>query len=695
MKTKTRKISLPQMHRSAHIDPVSIDREKRTVDVIWTTGQQVLRRGFFEDFVEELSLEKDHVRMERLQSGRAPVLDNHGLSDKRGVLSTIGVVESAELIPGKEGRAKLRFSKRADVDPIFQDIEDKIIRNISVGYITYRAEVVGETKEGLRIIRAIDWEPGEISPVPAGADSDSFIRSKGEVMTECVLIENVVENTNENRQVEAVKKEPENKSVEIELEVRQTQPNSEVEMTPEELEALKKEAREQGIADENTRQLDIRALVKKVRLEDSLAETYITENKSVDEVRTLVIDAIAEKDAAPENDTRGTVAEVGTDLSRQGRIEGMESALLHRFRPKDQETRSNGQKITLKGYELVDAGREYAYRSLVDMARICLEANGIRTGMMANHQIVDIAMNNRASGSAHSTSDFPEILANVANKTLRNGYLAAPQTFKPFTSEVFVSDFKEISRTNLGDAPKLERLQEGSEVKRGTLSEAAEKYRVEEYARVIALTRKTIVNDDLGAFTRLPERMGRRAADLESDTVWDLIKANDALADGFALFSANHNNLSVAPAAPSEAGFSESRASMRRQTGLDGAEISLTPVWVFVPPEHETTTEKLLATTRPTQPSETNPFGPNGRTTLIMDVEPRLETGAGGSINPWYMTADKGQIDMIELARLEGTEGPQIQTRDGFDVNGVEIKIMHDIGAKAIDHRGMFKNSGA
>ena len=328
------------------------------------------------------------------------------------------------------------------------------------------------------------------------------------------------------------------------------------------------------------------------------------------------------------------------------------------------------------------------------MARACLEGANIRTGMLPKHSIADMVLNNGVRGQL-STSDFPEILANVANNTLRGGYLAAPQTWRAFTNEVFVSDFKQISRTNLGDAPKLLKLGEGSEVKRGALSEAAEKYQVEEFARVVALSRKTIINDDLGAFTQIPERLGRRAADLESDTVWDIVKANAALADTFALFSAQHSNLSTSPAPPSEAGLGEGRKSMRRQLGLDGAEISIIPVWLYVPPEHETTAEKLIATTRPNNASDVNPFGPQGRTTLLLDVEPRLETGNDGSTDPWYLFADKGQVDMVEIAFLEGTNGPQIQTRDGFDINGVEIKIMHDLGAKAIDFRGVFKNAGA
>ena len=134
---------------------------------------------------------------------------------------------------------------------------------------------------------------------------------------------------------------------------------------------------------------------------------------------------------------------------------------------------------------------------------------------------------------------------------------------------------------------------------------------------------------------------------------------------------------------------------MRRQRGLDGAEIALTPIWLFVPPEHETVAEKLIASIVPDSSTNVSPFSSAGRTPLRLDVEPRLETGSNGSLTSWFGTADKGQVDMIELARLSGSDGPQTASREGFDVHGVEIKIMHDVGAKSIDHRGLFKNAGA
>ena len=78
--------------------------------------------------------------------------------------------------------------------------------------------------------------------------------------------------------------------------------------------------------------------------------------------------------------------------------------------------------------------------------------------------------------------------------------------------------------------------------------------------------------------------------------------------------------------------------------------------------------------------------------TLTPIVEPRLEDA---SATAWFGAAAPGVIDTIEVGYLEGHEGVFTETRNGFEVDGVQIKCRHIVGAKAIDHRGLYKNAGA
>lgn len=165
-------IDLVPLQLRAELRGANTDR--RTVDLIFTTGEDVLRQApDGQRYLERLSLDPAHVRLERLNRG-APLLNAHqadALSDQ------IGVVEegSARLI-GREGWATVRFSRRPDVEPIYRDVRDGILRNVSVGYRVHKVET-SHGRDSVPVWTAIDWEPYEISLVPMGADSGARVRS--------------------------------------------------------------------------------------------------------------------------------------------------------------------------------------------------------------------------------------------------------------------------------------------------------------------------------------------------------------------------------------------------------------------------------------------------------------------------------------------------------------------------------------
>ena len=168
-----KQLEIPMQTRLAGLG--TIDAEKRTVDLVFSTGAAVRRFDWWkgEEIVEELSMDPAHIRMERLNAG-APLLDTHGRYQLAGI---IGVVQEATISDG-EGRATVRFSRRTEVDPIWQDLQDGIIRNVSVGYIVHKLEDVSEKGEKPRRMRAMDWEPVEISLVPVGADAKAGVRAE-------------------------------------------------------------------------------------------------------------------------------------------------------------------------------------------------------------------------------------------------------------------------------------------------------------------------------------------------------------------------------------------------------------------------------------------------------------------------------------------------------------------------------------
>jgi len=417
----------------------------------------------------------------------------------------------------------------------------------------------------------------------------------------------------------------------------------------------------------------VRELCSKHGLSSEFETRMIKEGKTMENVRQEILNELASKTEAQQVRGQNATVTAGDYEERDIVREGVTNAILHRYK--------SGK------YELNDKGRMFRGDSLLDMARRCLEAVNVRTAGMSRNQIVDHAFQTRSAGY-HSSSDFPLILEDIVNKTLRAGYREAPQTFQPFTRMVTVADFKQISRTQLGDAPELLEIPESGEYKDGTIGEGAEKYNVKDYGRMVSVTRKTIVNDDLEAFTRIPEMYGRRARTLESNLAWGQITDNANMFDGNPLFSAAHNNLTTPGTAISVDSIGLLRSRMRRQLSLGGDFISVDGSYLVAPAALETKAAQFIAQISPDQAGNVNPFAGN----LQLIVEPRLDDD---STTAWYVFSSADEIDIIEMAKLTGEEEPMIASRDGWRVDGVELKVRHAVGVKAIDWRGVQKNLGA
>lgn len=640
-----------EIFRSAEFRPDTIDKEKRTIEVVWTTGARVLRMPWFDDpYYEELEVSSEAVRLERLNNG-APLLNLHRQWDLNNI---VGVVERAWIQDGL-GHAIVRFSERAEVESIWKDVEAGIIRNVSVGYKVHKYERQ-EKKEGekYRTYRAIDWEPTEVSLVPIGADAGCGTRSAGESHA-IEIIHSRSESGQDERGSEGMKTTTPAQSQapgEGRSDAPQTAPVNVDEVRKAAIEAERKRA--QGIMD----------AVRKAQLPLNFGEDLVGRGIELDEARGLIIDELAKRSeqSAGQNHVRVEVTRDEADTRRAA----MENALLHRHDP--------------SLHPLEEAGREYRGMSLLEMARASLEARGISTRGLDKNELAARAL---------STSDLPAVVANVASKTLRQAYGAAPQSFRPFVRVTEVPDFKDVSRVQFGDAPALEKVNENGEVKRGKISDAQETYKIKTYAKIVPITRQVLINDDLDAIARIPMLFGRAAADLESDLVYAILTGNPEMADGVVLFhTASHGNLAGSGAAISDTTVGAARTAMRKQTGLDGRLLNILPKYLLTPAAVETAAKKYLATNIiPTKSSDTNVYAPD----LTLLVEPRLDVA---SATAYYLVADPSQIDTIELAYLQGQRGVYMETRQGFDVEGVELKARLDVGAKAIDHRGFWKNPG-
>ncbi|PKQ11428.1 MAG: peptidase U37 [Alphaproteobacteria bacterium HGW-Alphaproteobacteria-1] len=677
-------IELPAMRRSAELAPNSVDTDARTVEVIWSAGARVRRSTLFgEPYDEELSLDPAHVRLDRLNAG-APFLKVHEIDTLDAVIGS--VVPGSARVENGRGIAQVRISERADVEPIWRDIQAGHIRAVSIGYQVHRFEV-SKPEAARELWRAVDWTPFEVSAVPVGADPAAGFRAQSS-LHDCVLHRRDVSPTQTGAipmtdkpnapaaeakdqpsdsvatedttmtEPKAPATDPKNAAVETRAQPKQ-------QATPAlDTEVVATRAREA----ERDRVSTIYDLASRLNLERSFAEDLVKRGTDIGEARRLILDQVAAKSEEIRTFSQVSIPLGGRDEAITRR-DAVANALLHRYSP------------TL--FQLEDAARQYRGMTLLELARESLGNAGVNTRGLSRDEV--------ATRALHSTSDFPEILSAVTNKTLRQAYEAYPRTFMLFCRQVLATDFKAMHRVQLGEAPQLLEVGESGEFKRGTLGESKESYKVKTYGRVVAITRQTLINDDLDAFTRIPAMYGNSIAQLESDVVWGIITANPAMADGNALFHANHKNLAGTGTALAVDAVGAARAAMAKQTGLDKKTVlNVRPAFLIVPASLELKAEQLVA--QNLVPAATSSVVPQSIRTLAPISEPRLDAA---SETAWYLAASPNQIDTIEYAYLEGQQGAYIETRNGFDVDGVEIKCRLDFGAKAIDWRGLYKNPGA
>jgi len=335
------------------------------------------------------------------------------------------------------------------------------------------------------------------------------------------------------------------------------------------------------------------------------------------------------------------------------------------------------------------AARDLHGRSLLDIAEISVGQQG-KTFMSGVKTLMG-GGTNEIIKAAMTSSDFPLLLANTANKSLMLGYENEPASHRMWTRPVQVRDFKPVSRVAMSEAPNLEEIPEAAEYKYGSLSERAESYALATYGKMLKISRQAIVNDDLTALTRGPQAFGGSAARLEADKVYNLLTSNPAMSDSTTLFHADHGNL-VTGAALSVASLGAAKASMRLQKGIGGkAFLNVVPRFLIIPAALEVTAEQLIATL--VDPSKSNnTANPEWIRSLELVVEPRLDAD---STTAWYLAASVNQVDTVEIAHLDGQRGVFVEDEQEFHTDAYRIKARLDFATQVIDWVGLLKNPGA
>lgn len=518
-----------------------VDEESRLVRLSFSSEEAVTRQSFFsEAWIEVLGHAEGEVDLERLNNS-APLLYNHDRSDRE---NRIGVVERAWLENGR-GYAEVRLSKRAEVEGIWQDVRDGILRNVSVAYRINERKLIQENKDTSDIYRVVSWTPMEISLVDIPADPTVGVGRR--------------------------------EATRIQLNQKESTMPDKTETQERMVNQAMDEGAKRALESEKQRRTEIRQFFAghddygKVR-DKCLDDPTI----DINEARKLLLDAIGSKEQPVVTNQRIEVGE--SDSEKFSRA--AEDAITFRAGIASKDAKPT----ELVGY------------TLLEMARKSLELRGVHTAHMDKRELV-------ARAFTHSSSDFPKILENNSRKAMLRGYDEAEEVFPQFTRPGNLADFKTHSRVGLGVFDALDVIPESGEYKHGTMGERAESIKLATYGKLFSITRQAIINDDLTAFTDIPRKMGRAAARTIGDLVFSILTSNPTMSDGLALFHANHNNLAGSGSAITAASVGAGRTAMRTQK--DGkAVLNIRPSFLLVPAALEDTAQVLM--TSETDPSKTN-----------------------------------------------------------------------------------------
>ncbi len=673
----------PPLYLRGMVRPKSVDKTKRTADVVWSTGQRVLR-GVFEKIYEELSLDPAHVRMGRLKSGAAPLLNAHQDGDAATV---IGVVENA-VIDGGEGIATVRFAKAeddAEADKIFRKVDDGIVKNVSVGYRIYRAVKVEDSADKIPVYRVVDWEPYEISVTPMGQDAGAGFRSETHESTNpCVF-----DARQEQHMADEIKTTPTPVTGSpIELATRaaaaarlkETQDRA----------ASEAKAREEAAQAERTRMVEIRRIVRGAKLGDDLADKLIADGASADAVRAAVLDHLA--DAGNGVRTEQHVRFGPGDDARDKFVRGASAALFEQAGVGDLIERA--AKVDPRRFRDValDPGEFRGFKPS-ELARLSLERRGVKTGGMSRMEMVGLALTYRAG--YQTTSDFAVLFENVLYKSLLAAYATVEDTWSKFCRTDVVADFRPSNRFRTGSLTVLDAVDEHGEFKNKAMPDGQKTpISVATKGNILALSRQTIVNDDMGALADMSTKLGRAARlSIEVD-VYALLAANGGLgptqSDAQPFFHANRSNVNGTASLLNAAGIDADRVVMGAQKDISSNDfLDLRPAILLVAAGQGATARVLNGA--PYNPIDNRFEQPNPVRGLFRDIidTPRF-TGTRR-----YILADPAIAPIIVVAFLEGQgQAPVLESERGWRVDGVEWKVRLDYKAQMFDPKGGVTNAG-
>ena len=595
-----------------------IDVENRKVQLCFMT-----EKACDNWFTPEVCLcNRENADLTRFENGIAPVLFNH---DRDKVIGRIEAIT----FENQRANATVVFDTDEEAEAVFKKVQSGSLRGVSVGYIRSKCTRVNASEEtpiefmGRTYTERTDvtslWELLEISIVSVPADSDTGVgRDLGDVEINVLSLEKQEEKEQNKMAVENQKE-----TVDVELE------------------------RSNAIKAERKRAQEIMTLCRKFNIANDKADSYITDGKTVDEVRSCILDEM-EKSQKPTN------VVTGKDENEKVR-EAMVSGLCLRYNVKEDNVANGANKF--RGMNL---------RGLTEDV---LEREGVTGVRYMSHD----TLFERAMGSGA----FQGIVDDFANKVKLAAYKEQPFIWRNFVSVGSNADFKPNYKYELGlDGLPVLMPPESSEFKAQEMTDAKVATVVQTYGKAIKFTREIFINDALGEVADAIAMQAGGFARLKEMMFFETLAK--------VTFNAKNGNLATGKGITADV-YDEMAQLMMYQKDINNeGYIGVAPSYILAPVSQRMAHKVLLNSSA--QIGQANPGVINAvQGDYQLFVSPYL-TG-----DSYYAIARPGQMRGIEYTTLGGNDGIQSRTVVPSAHLGIEYQMWADFGFNILSHKAFVK----
>jgi hypothetical protein len=338
------------------------------------------------------------------------------------------------------------------------------------------------------------------------------------------------------------------------------------------------------------------------------------------------------------------------------------------------------------------------FKGGIGLQELLLEAawaNGYTGRTFRDHrEVMRAAFGNRVEASSVSNVDIGGILANVANKFLLEGFFTVERTWRNICAIRNVVDFKTVTSYRLIGKDQYELVAPGGEIKHGNLGNESFTNKADTYGLMLGVDRRDFINDDLGAITTVPRKLGRGSGLKINDIFWTTFMNNSAF-----FVAGNKNFISGADTALTIDGLTKAEVAYYDLVDADGKPIGTMPTILLVPTALSAIGTQLYKSLemRDNTANARMPINNPHAGKFRVEVSRYLGNSnyTGNSTKAWYLLSDPNDLPLIEVAFLNGQEAPTIETATAdFNVLGVQMRGYHDFGASLQDPRAAIKSKG-